>query len=292
MYDIAHMVQSCLGAGTVVHVAWLVDGAGADPSEAVALTPGGGRTGTLLAGVIDHIIVDALGSLGDSGGLVPVSVGPVEALITGRPEGTEFTVAVVPGWVIPQAVWDELAARRPVTFAVTREGNVLVEARLLDPRREPGIELFDDELVTSLTPIPRVVVAGSGPIADALSAVFGLAEWQTDVIDEVGAAAAVMSTLSHMDAVIVMGHDVETSGRALEAAIASGAGYIGSIGSPRMQQLRREWLGYRGVEWDARVHGPAGFPIGPSNPGEIAVSIVAEAVSSLRAFEHPPQPSN
>ncbi len=79
-----------------------------------------------------------------------------------------------------------------------------------------------------------------------------------------------------------MGHDVETSARALQAAIASKAGYIGSVGSEDMQRLRQEWLAYRGVDWDDRIHGPAGFPIGASNPGEIAVSIVAEAVASTR----------
>jgi xanthine dehydrogenase accessory factor len=79
-----------------------------------------------------------------------------------------------------------------------------------------------------------------------------------------------------------MGHDVESSGRGLQAAVGSKAGYIGSVGSESMQQLRQEWLAYRGVEWDGRIHGPAGLPIGASNPGEIALSIVAEAVSSAR----------
>ncbi len=88
-----------------------------------------------------------------------------------------------------------------------------------------------------------------------------------------------MATLSAIDAVVVLGHDVETSGRALQGALESSAGYIASIGSPRMQELRREWLAYRGVEWDDRVRGPAGIDIGADNPPEIAVSIVAEAIS-------------
>ncbi len=64
-----------------------------------------------------------------------------------------------------------------------------------------------------------------------------------------------MATLSPIDAVVVMGHDVETAGRALQGALESNVGYIGSIGSPRMQELRNQWLAYRGVAWDDRVRG-------------------------------------
>lgn len=288
MFEIAHTVQSCLRAGTVVHVAWLVGGAPFDPSEAVALTPGGGRTGSLLAGAVDHVIADALTAHHEPGGLVRIPVGPVEALLTGRPEGTELVIALASGSAFPHQLWEELAARRPVTFGATLDSGRFVDLRLLEPSGTSEVELTGDELITSLAPVPRAVISGSGPIAEALSRAFALAEWQADVIADVTAAAGLMSTLSSTDAVIVMGHDVEIAGRALEAAIRSRAGYIGSIGSTRMQQLRQDWLAYRGVQWDTRVHGPAGFPINPSNPGEIAVSIVAEAISSLRSFGEPP----
>lgn len=288
MFEIAHTVQSCLRAGTVVHVAWLVGGAPFDPSEAVALTPGGGRTGSLLGGAVDHVIADALTAHREPGGLVRIPVGPVEALLTGRPEGTELVIALAAGSAFPHELWEELAARRPVTFEATLDSGRFVDLRMLEPSGTSEVELTGDEMITSLAPVPRVVISGSGPIAEALSHVFALAEWQADVIADVTAAAGLMSTLSSTDAVIVMGHDVEIAGRALEAAIGSRAGYVGSIGSTRMQQLRQDWLAYRGVQWDARVHGPAGFPINPSNPGEIAVSIVAEAISSLRSFGEPP----
>ncbi len=134
--------------------------------------------------------------------------------------------------------------------------------------------------MTSLVPVSRVVISGSGPIAEALSDTFALIGWQPLVFAEVATAAGVMATLASIDAVVVMGHDVETAGRALQAAIQSDAGYIGSIGSPRMQDLRRDWLAYRGVEWDDRVRGPAGLPIGAAGPPEIAISIVAEAISA------------
>jgi xanthine dehydrogenase accessory factor len=86
--------------------------------------------------------------------------------------------------------------------------------------------------------------------------------------------------LSSADAVVVMGHDVETSSRCLQVALDSDAGYIGALGSRAMQQARADWLAYRDVTDLSRVHGPAGLEIGASTPEEIAVSIAAQIVSA------------
>jgi xanthine dehydrogenase accessory factor len=79
--------------------------------------------------------------------------------------------------------------------------------------------------------------------------------------------------------VVVAAHDLELAGPALLAALESEAGYIGSVGSRRMQENRADWLAYRGVSDLSRVHGPAGLDIGAETPGEIAVSVLAEAIS-------------
>ena len=55
-----------------------------------------------------------------------------------------------------------------------------------------------------------------------------------------------------------------------------------SIGSPRMQELREDWLAYRGVKWDDRVSGPAGIDIGGRGPAAIALSIIAEVQGVLQ----------
>lgn len=241
--------------------------------------------GNLLDGAVDHIVTDSLPGIGESGGLIHVSVGAVESLVTGLPEGTELTIAIAAGDALPSEVWEQAADRESVAFAVDLAEERFTGSKLLEPTGESRVTLTEDQLITSLSPVPRVVISGSGPIAEALAEVFSTAGWRPDVLDEVSTAAGLMATLSAKDAVIVMGHDVETSGRALQAAIESRAGYIGSIGAPHMQQLRQDWIAYRGVGWDERVHGPAGFPIEASNPGEIAVSIVAEAIWSLRSAD-------
>lgn len=282
MYEVAMSVLSCLRAGTGVHVAWVVSPTLSDPSEAIAVTPGGGRMGSLLGGALDHAIAEAVRGLESGGRLVEVPLGPLEAMISGQPEGTTITLAVLAGNALPAEMWEDLAARRPAAFALRVDGTRLDAPERLEPG-EPGIELSADQLVTSLVPVRRVVISGGGPIAAALADAFALIGWQASVFPDVSSASGVMATLSAIDAIVVMGHDIETAGRALQAAIESRAGYVGSVGSPRMQELRREWLAYRGVGWDERVRGPAGLPIGASTPTEIAISIVAEAISAQQS---------
>ena len=56
MYSIAISVASCLRANTRVDVAWLIDSQNievADRTEAIAITPGGGRMGDLVSGALD-----------------------------------------------------------------------------------------------------------------------------------------------------------------------------------------------------------------------------------------------
>jgi len=78
----------------------------------------------------------------------------------------------------------------------------------------------------------------------------------------------------------VLGHDVETSGGCLLAALQSNAGYIGAVGSHAMQQARADWLAYRDVTDLDRVYGPAGLDIGSHGPAEVAVAIVAQIIAN------------
>ena len=61
MYDVAMSVLSCLRAGTDVHVAWVVTPEAASPGSAVAVTPGGGRMGSVLSYVETLSKIDVTG---------------------------------------------------------------------------------------------------------------------------------------------------------------------------------------------------------------------------------------
>jgi xanthine dehydrogenase accessory factor len=114
---------------------------------------------------------------------------------------------------------------------------------------------------------------------DALADIGATLGWKIQIVSDPASAAGVIAGLSPADKVVVAAHDLELAGPALLAALESEAGYIGSVGSRRMQETRADWLGYRGVTDLSRIHGPAGLDIGAGTPGEIGVSILAEAIS-------------
>jgi xanthine/CO dehydrogenase XdhC/CoxF family maturation factor len=66
--------------------------------------------------------------------------------------------------------------------------------------------------------------------------------------------------------------------------LAAGTPYVGAMGSRRTQARRREWLLANGVTASSleALHAPIGLDIGADEPGEIAVSILAEIVAVRR----------
>ena len=91
-------------------------------------------------------------------------------------------------------------------------------------------------------------------------------------------------SLSARDAVLVFTHDPKFDEPALIAALASGAGYIGALGSRRTHADREERLRAAGVtdEQLARINSPCGLDIGARTPSETAVAVLGE-ILALRA---------
>ena len=87
--------------------------------------------------------------------------------------------------------------------------------------------------------------------------------------------------LGPRDVVLVFTHDPKFDEPALVAALASGAGYVGALGSRRMQALRLDRLRAAGVdERDLdRLRAPCGLDIGARTPAETAVSVLAEIIA-------------
>ena len=75
-----------------------------------------------------------------------------------------------------------------------------------------------------------------------------------------------------------------STGPAIKAALEKGTAYVGAMGSRKTQTRRREWLLENGVTEEAlaAVRAPIGLDIGADEPGEIAVSILAEIVAVRR----------
>jgi xanthine dehydrogenase accessory factor len=103
-----------------------------------------------------------------------------------------------------------------------------------------------------------------------------LAEWPDAALQEIG--------IDRYTAVIALTHDPKIDDPALTAALRSGCFYIGALGSRKTHDRRVQRLTEAGfTEADlARIHAPIGLDLGAVSPAEIAVSILAEIVASLR----------
>ncbi len=154
-----------------------------------------------------------------------------------------------------------------------------------------------------LNPPVRLVIVGAVHVAQALARMAQVAGYDVLVLDPrrsfateerfpgipVAVAwpeeALAQGRPDRRTAVVALTHDPKIDDPALVQALRSDAFYVGALGSRKTQAARRERLREAGFgDADlARIHGPVGLPIGAVSPGEIAVSILAQVVASLRA---------
>jgi xanthine dehydrogenase accessory factor len=289
MYDIALSVSACVRSNTRADVAWMIHPTASN--EAIAFTPGGGRIGTLANGAFDGLLADVAGRKLSTGRRVEHEVTEYESLACGLTAGSRVEFLVVPASQFPSRLWAHLLERDVVGIQIHLEGDevthidVATEDQAIGSLQDhlknaaPYSEVNQGGIITVLAPITHLVIAGQGPIAEALASQAGLLGWKVSMETRGDIVLGLTAGLSWIDAVVVMGHDVESSSRNLMSALASDAGYIGALGSRRMQEDRADWLAYRDVTDISRVNGPAGLDIGASNPAEIAVSIVAQIIA-------------
>jgi xanthine dehydrogenase accessory factor len=296
MYEIALSVAACLRAGTKVDVAWVVDASGVPPrdrGEALAITPGGGRVGGVLAGALHDQLAD-LSTAGGAGRVVTLRVNDLDARLAGLPPGGSARCVLAPATSLPADLWDRLRGRDPVCLVIRLDGDRVADVALFDSgtvadagddaarlfaRRVSGSQVGPDRVISVFWPVPRLVIAGGGPMAAAVRDAAVLLGWHVDVITDGRTAAGAIAALAGLDKVVVIGHDADLTGAAIAAALDAGVGYIGAVGPRRVQQERADWLAYRGITDLSRVHAPAGLSIGASTPAEVAVAILAEALA-------------
>lgn len=283
MYGIATSVTACLRAGTRADVAWTLDPdltPQFDPADAVALTPGGGRLGSLLAGAIDSRLVEEAAAGLSTPRVLTVTLHEHEAAPLGLDAGDQLRILIAPASTLPEPLFQQLVDRRPVSLVARLDAAAVTSIELAEPADSPSTVVVDEALVTTVwRPVTTLVVMGSGPIADAIVTAGNFVGWNVVVPPGTEAAVAMATSLSPIDGVVVMGHDTESVGRVIQTALVSRSGYIGSLGPMTLQETRVDWLSYRGVTDLSRVSGPAGLDIGARNPAEIAVAVIAEMIS-------------
>lgn len=221
----------------------------------------------------------------------------------------------------------------PGTRLLAREGGALsgtLGAASLDARaREDGLRLLrsgESELVTyhldpdsgesvgscgatievfiePLRPEPRLLIAGSGYVAQALARLAAPLGWRVALVDDrsefagsaalpPGAEVAVAEIAGWlrerqadaMSAIVIVTRGHRSDEEALRAAIESAAGYVGMIGSPsKVRNIFRHLLRAGTPRADLeRVHAPIGLDLGAQTPDEIALSIAAELLAWRR----------
>ena len=219
---------------------------------------------------------------------------------------------------ILQALNEERRARRAAVLVTDLASGAQRLAKAADIAADPMAELIDRQLrmgksasvehegktyfLTVQAPPARLVVIGAVHVSQTLGQmarmldfdvtivdprtafaseerfpdVRVIAEWPDKTLPEIG--------LDRYTAVAALTHDPKIDDPALKLALAAECFYIGALGSKKTHAKRVERLSAAGFS-DAqigRIHAPIGLDIGAVSPAEIAVSVLAEIVLSLR----------
>ena len=164
--------------------------------------------------------------------------------------------------------------------------------------------MLDDgrTFATVHVPPPRLVIVGAVHISQALYPMARLAGFDVAIIDPRTAFATPERfpgvtllpewpeealdrvRLDPYTALAALTHDPKIDDVPIRAALAADAFYVGALGSRKTHGKRMERLLQQGVTAAEleRIHAPIGLDIGAQSPAEIAVSILAEVISSLR----------
>jgi xanthine dehydrogenase accessory factor len=158
---------------------------------------------------------------------------------------------------------------------------------------EGALEVF----IEPMLPRPQVVAIGRSHAVIALTKLARALDWDVAVIDDGGSAAEhpypelVRTSLDLSELGIGRGSAivVATQGHyddlALEAALATDAGYVGLVAAGKRAAATLALLCARGFGEDqlCRVVAPAGLDLGPVENAEIAVAVLADLVARRSA---------
>jgi len=304
-------------AGQPVALATVVETWGSAPRRAGAqlvVAGDGTMMGSVSGGCVEGaVVVEALEALEHGKTrLLEYGVSDGDAFAVGLACGGTIKVLVEP--VRPDALSVKLlgdlvaarAAREAVAYEVALDGSArrLVSEGHTDRfrRDRSGVDEETGHFIAIHNPPLRLVIVGAVHIAQHLVSMareagfdpvvvdpreaFGsparfpdcklMNDWPDVALREIG--------LDTRSAVVLLTHDPKLDDPALHVALGSEAFYIGALGSTRTQASRLARLEEAGFDPDqaARIHGPVGLNIGAASPAEIAVSILAEMIQTLR----------
>ncbi len=304
-------------AGRGVAIATVVQTWGSAPrpvGSQLVIDMDGAMEGSVSGGCVEGaVVVDAMEAVVDGAAkLLEFGVSDDEAFAVGLACGGEIKVLVEPvGTVIPVELLERLVEAReegtPVAYVTDIEtGKPHLKPATAYPERmrldRSGIEEDGRTFVAIHNPPLRMVIVGAVHIAQHLVSMARACGYKPILIDPRPAFAsesrfpdqlilddwpdAAMRALKidARTAVVTLTHDPKLDDPAIVTALESDAFYLGCLGSKRTHAKRVERL--REVDFTdaeiARIHAPVGLDIGGREPGEIAVSIMAQITETLR----------
>jgi xanthine dehydrogenase accessory factor len=287
-------------AGDAVAVATLIDVVGSSPCPVgshLVVAEDGRFWGAISGGCVEGAVVQAAVAMLAAPGtpqprLATFTLANSQAGEVGLPCGGQITVHIGPA---PGNRLLDRYARRG--HGLARVIDTLTGEERVEPDPGGTARLEGDRYVEPLAPRDRLVLVGGTRIAQVLARLAGPMDFDVTVVEprpgfatpdrfdvEVLIEApdqALPALLGPRTAVVVLTHDARIDDEALAVALSCEAFYVGALGSRKTQRERIVRLEARGVP-TARLHGPAGLPIGAVGASEIALSILAEVVQARR----------
>ncbi|SFR47600.1 XdhC family protein [Litoreibacter janthinus] len=302
-------------AGTGAALATVVETWGSAPrpvGSQLAISGHGDIMGSVSGGCVEGaVVVEAMDALDDGKPrLLEYGVSDDEAFAVGLACGGTIRVLVEPvGAAISEDLLAQLvearAASTPIAYTVDTESWVreLVGPDSFPERFKSDKSGFEGSLFVAIhNPPLRMAVIGGVHIAQSLLPMARAAGFAPVLIDPREAFASAErfpeTTLLHdwpdaaLDAVgidartaiVTLTHDPKLDDPAIQAALRSSCFYLGCLGSTRTHAKRVARLVEAGFDEAqiARIHAPVGLNIGAKSPAEIAVSIMAQIIQTLR----------
>lgn len=274
----------------------------------------GNMQGSVSGGCVEGaVVLEAQQALADGRSkILEFGISDGDAFAVGLACGGTIRILLEPiGAVLPEPMLKELVEARAQRRAVAYVVNIQKETRALEysghsnrmQMDRSGFEEDGQTFVTIHMPPLRLVVVGAVHIAQALLPIAQIVGFDPVVVDPRESFASperfpdvkILNDwpdealqahgLDARTAVVLLTHDPKLDDPALELALRSEAFYIGALGSKRTHEKRCVRLQEKGFSKDqiARINGPVGLNIGAATPAEIAASIMAEMIYSLRS---------
>ena len=160
----------------------------------------------------------------------------------------------------------------------------------------------EEWIINPFNPPPKLIIVGAVHVAQSLALIAENLDFEVIIIDPREAFAEQERfpnnkvicawpedafdelILDSRTAVVTLTHEPNLDDIALKRSLKSKCFYIGALGSKKTHKKRIERFLADNITQDdiSKINGPIGLPIYAQTPGEIAISIMSEIISSLR----------